>query len=43
MIAYRASVHETTGYTPNMMILGREVMIPLKIQFANQLQTNEIE
>ena len=29
MMAYRSSVNETTGYTPNMMMLGREVTVPL--------------
>jgi len=28
MAAYRMSVHKTTGVTPNMAILGREVMLP---------------
>lgn len=26
--AYRASVHESTGFTPNMLMLGREVRLP---------------
>lgn len=29
--AYRASVHEATGYTPNRLMLGREVYAPLDI------------
>ena len=29
--AYRASVHEATGYTPNRLMLGREVCAPLDI------------
>jgi len=29
--AYRASVHEATGYTPNRLMLGREVAAPLDI------------
>ncbi|XP_062579619.1 uncharacterized protein LOC134241607 [Saccostrea cucullata] len=33
MMAYRASVHETTGFTPNFMILGREVSTPLDIMY----------
>ena len=31
MAAYRASVHDTTGYTPNFLALGREVRAPLDI------------
>ena len=29
--AYRASVHEATGYTPNRLMLGRETLAPLDI------------
>jgi transposase InsO family protein len=32
-MAYRAAEHETTGNTPNCMMLGREVTIPLDIQY----------
>jgi len=28
MAAYRMSVHKTTGVTPNMAMLGREVLLP---------------
>jgi len=28
MAAYRMTVHKTTGITPNMAMLGREVMLP---------------
>ena len=31
MMAYRASEHETTGMTPNMMMLGRETSTPLDL------------
>ena len=30
-MAYRAAEHETTGNTPNYMMLGREVTTPLDI------------
>lgn len=30
-MAYRSSVQETTGYTPNRLMLGREVNIPLTL------------
>ena len=33
MMAYRAAVHETTGTTPNKMMLGREVATPLDIVY----------
>ena len=29
--AYRSSVHESTGETPNMLMLGREVKLPLDL------------
>ena len=31
MAAYRASVHEASGYTPNFLTLGRETRAPLDI------------
>ena len=30
-MAYRASVNETTGFTPNMLMLGREVLLPIDL------------
>jgi transposase InsO family protein len=33
MMAYRASVHETSGFTPNYMMLGREVSTPLDLMY----------
>ena len=31
MMAYRATEHESTGYSPNMLMLGRETSTPLDI------------
>ena len=31
MMAYRSSVHESTGETPNMLMLGREVEVPFDV------------
>ena len=31
MMAYRSAVQDTTGYSPNLMMLGREVELPLDI------------
>ena len=39
MMAYRSSEHETTGFTPNMMMLGREISVPLDIQFGSPVET----
>ena len=33
-MAYRSSVHESTGYTPNMLMPGIEVSTPLGIMVA---------
>jgi hypothetical protein len=33
-MAYRAAEHDTTGNTPNYMMLGREVTTPLDIQYC---------
>jgi hypothetical protein len=33
-MAYRAAEHETTGITPNYMMLGREVTTRLDIQYC---------
>ena len=32
--AYRATPNETTGLTPNMMMLGREIRMPLEVNFS---------
>ncbi|XP_053400623.1 uncharacterized protein LOC128557349 [Mercenaria mercenaria] len=33
MMAYRSAEHETTGMTPNLLMLGRETSAPLDIAF----------
>ena len=32
--AYRSAVHESTGFTPNMLMLGREVRTPVDLLFG---------
>jgi transposase InsO family protein len=34
MAAYRASSHETTGYTPNKLFLGREARLPVDLAYG---------
>ena len=33
MAAYRSTPHSSTGYSPNMMMPGREVALPVDIIF----------
>ena len=40
MLAYRSSVHESTGFTPNAMMFGREVLLPLDLVIG-QPETTE--
>ena len=34
LLAYQSTVHRSTGETPNMMMLGREVELPLDLMIA---------
>lgn len=34
MAAYRATVHETTGYSPNKLLLGKENRKPIGLIFG---------
>jgi len=34
-LAYRSSVHEVTGYTPNFVMMGREVSLPLDVMLGS--------
>ena len=38
--AYRASVHESTGCTPNLLMMGREVTTPADIMFGSVPRTD---
>ena len=33
--AYRATVHDSTGMTPNLLMLGREVRLPSEIMYRD--------
>ena len=35
--AYRATVHTSTGYTPNMLVLGRETTYPMDVAYGLDL------
>ena len=38
MMAYRSAVHNSTGYSPNQMMLGREVNLPLDLVIGRHLE-----
>ena len=35
LAAYHASTHESTGYTPNFLMFGREVRVPLDLAYCD--------
>ena len=36
LMAYRSSVHESTGYTPHFLVFGRETSLPFDLMFSPQ-------
>ena len=40
--AYRATVHESTGATPNLLMLGREVRLPAEVMLGRGKDEKEI-
>ena len=42
MMAYRAYEHETTGFSPNMLMLGREKSTPLDLIYEMPSRINQI-
>ena len=41
MMAYRSSVHESTGFSPNEMMLGREALLPLDLVIGQAESTGK--
>jgi transposase InsO family protein len=41
LAAYRATEHDSTGFTPNMMLFGREVNLPLDLAYGVDLEESE--
>ena len=35
MMAYRTSVHESTGYTPHFLVYGQEISLPIDFMYPN--------
>ena len=43
MMAYRSSVHESTGETPNLLMLGRQVEVPLDVVTESTSDTESLK
>ena len=43
LMAYRSTVHQTTGCTPNLIFFGREINLPLTVQLGNLIFPSENE
>ena len=42
MMAYRSSVHESTGFTPHYLVFGNEMSLPLDLMYTPPLQREPI-
>ena len=43
MVAFRTSVHESTGYTPQFLVSGEEINLPGDIQYPSEEQRNKTD
>ena len=43
MMAFRTSVHESTGYTPQFLVFGEETNLPIDIQYPSPEQPNKTD
>ena len=42
MLAYRSSIHETTGVSPAMMIIGRELTLPVDMTLGRPIREDRL-
>lgn len=42
MMAYRSSVHESTGMSPSMMMFGRELNLPIDMTLGRPVRENKV-
>lgn len=42
LMAYRSAVHESTNFSPNMLMLGREATTPLDLMFEMPTEMKDI-
>ena len=43
MMAFRTSVHESTGYTPQFLVFGEEINLPIENQYPSPEQPNKTD
>ena len=43
MMAFRTPVHESTGYTPQFLVFGEEINLPIDIQYPSPEQPNKTD
>ena len=43
MMAFRTSVHESTGYTAQFLVFGEEINLPIDIQYPSPEQRNKTD
>ena len=43
LMAYRSSVHESTGFNPHYLVFGHEISLPLDLMYRPLQSTTTIE
>ena len=42
MMAYRSSIHESTGISPALMMLGRELTLPIELDLGRPIRDDRL-